>query len=105
MEKREEMRSSESGKALYCCMVTPSMNNKTACIFCLTSLCRLKTKKNDISFEDQERSPEKIKFLFFKTLYLWIVAYVSPLMISHSDFLVRFAPFSFSLLLVYFLCT
>jgi hypothetical protein len=38
------MRSSESGKALYCCMFTPSMSNKTACVFCPTSLCRLKTK-------------------------------------------------------------
>ena len=38
------MRSSESGKALYCCMFTPSMSNKTACVFCRTSLCRLKTK-------------------------------------------------------------
>jgi hypothetical protein len=28
---------------------------------------------------------------FFETLYLWTVAYVSPLTISFSDFLVRFA--------------
>ena len=60
-------------------------------------------EKNDISFKDQERSPEKIKFLFFKTLYLWTAAYVSPLIIRHSDFLVCFAPFSMALLLVYFL--
>jgi hypothetical protein len=34
---------------------------------------------------------EEIKFLYFKTLYLWIAAYVSPVMISYSDFLVLFA--------------
>jgi len=34
---------------------------------------------------------EKIKFLFFNTLYLWTSAFVSPLIISYHDFLVHFA--------------
>jgi hypothetical protein len=42
------------------------------------------------SFEDQERILEEIKSLFFQTLYLWTAAYISPLSISHSDFLVLF---------------
>ena len=35
-------------------------------------------KKNDINFEDRERTLEEIKSLFFKTLYLWTTAYVYP---------------------------
>jgi hypothetical protein len=46
---------------------------------------------NDRSFEDWEKTLEEIKALFFKTLYLWITAYVSPLTISYSDFFVLFA--------------
>jgi hypothetical protein len=41
-------------------------------------------------FEDCEKTLEEIKSFFFKTLYLWIVAYVSPLTISYSDFLILF---------------
>jgi hypothetical protein len=47
----------------------------------------------------------EIKFLFFKTLYMWTTAYMSHLMISYSDFLVLFAPSSFVFPFVYFLCT
>jgi DNA primase catalytic subunit len=37
---------------------------------------------------------EEIKS-FFKTLYMWITAYVSPLTISYSDFFfVLFGPFT-----------
>jgi hypothetical protein len=46
------------------------------------------------SFADRERTLEEKKSFFFKTLYLWIIAYVYPLTISYSDFLVRFAPSS-----------
>jgi hypothetical protein len=62
-------------------------------------------KKNDTSFEDQYRTLEEIKSLFFKTLYLWTVAYVSHFTISYSDFLVLFTHSSQVLPLVYFLCT
>lgn len=41
---------------------------------------------NDISFKNHERTLEKIKFLFFNTLYLWTTALVSPLEISYRDF-------------------
>jgi len=45
-------------------------------------------QKNIRSFEDRERILEEINSLFLKILYLWAVAYVSPLTISYSDFLV-----------------
>jgi hypothetical protein len=48
-------------------------------------------KRNDKSFEDWERTLEEIKSLFFKTLYLWTIAYV------YSDFLVFFFFFFFFL--------
>jgi Ca2+/Na+ antiporter len=38
---------------------------------------------NDRSFEDQEMTMDEILSLFFKTLYLWTVAYVTSLSISH----------------------
>jgi hypothetical protein len=59
---------------------------------------------NDRNFEDRERSLEEILSLFFETLYLWTAAFVSPLSLSFSDFLVRFAPLvrcSFCILPVY----
>jgi hypothetical protein len=46
---------------------------------------------NDRNFEDRERSLEEILSLFYDTLYLWTAAFVSPLSLSYSDFLVRFA--------------
>jgi hypothetical protein len=45
---------------------------------------------NNICFGDNERTLEEIKSFFFKTLDLWTTAYVSPLTINHSDFLVLF---------------
>jgi hypothetical protein len=44
--------------------------------------------------EDRERTLEKIKYFFFKTLFLWTAAFISPLMISYHDFLVLFSPSS-----------
>jgi len=41
---------------------------------------------NDISFEDRERTLEEIKTLFFYTMYLWTVAFVSPLVINYFMF-------------------
>ena len=37
------------------------------------------------------RTLEEIKSLFFNTLYLWTIAFVSPLVIRYLDFLVLFA--------------
>jgi hypothetical protein len=37
-------------------------------------------------FEDSERILKDINSFFFKTLYLWLAAYISPLTISYSDF-------------------
>lgn len=48
-------------------------------------------ERNDRSFEDRERTLDKMKSLFFKTLYLWTVAYVSHLTIIYGAFLVLFA--------------
>jgi hypothetical protein len=34
---------------------------------------------------------KEIKSLFFNTVYLWTIAFISPMVISHHDFLVLFA--------------
>jgi hypothetical protein len=49
-------------------------------------------KKNDMSFEDRERTLEEIKSLFFNTLYLWTPTSVFPSVISYHEFIVFFAP-------------
>jgi hypothetical protein len=46
---------------------------------------------NDRNFEDRERMLGEILSLFYETLYLWMMMYVSPLSINYSDFLIRFA--------------
>jgi hypothetical protein len=58
-------------------------------------------EKNNRSFEDLERSLEDILSFFFHTLYLWIAAFLSPLMISYDDFVVRFSLSSYVSPLVY----
>jgi uncharacterized membrane protein len=45
---------------------------------------------NDKCFEDRERTLEEIKALFFCTLYLLTVVFVSPLVISFHDLLFFF---------------
>jgi len=55
------------------------------CLF----LCVWK-ERNNRYFEDLERSLEDILSSFFHTLYLWTVAFVSPLSLSFGDFLVCF---------------
>jgi hypothetical protein len=47
-------------------------------------------ERNLICFEDLESSMEDILASFFHTLYLWTLAFLSPLTISFADFLVRF---------------
>jgi hypothetical protein len=49
---------------------------------------------NDKNFKDRQRTLEEILSLFYKTLYLWTAAYVSPLLLTYSDFLVCFALYS-----------
>jgi len=58
---------------------------------------------NDRNFEDGKRIMGEIIFIFFETLYLCTAAYVSPLSISFSDFLVHFAFSSQVVPFVYFL--
>jgi hypothetical protein len=48
---------------------------------------------------------EDILASFFHTLYLWTVAFLSPMSISFSDFLVRFSFSSYVFPFVYFQCT
>jgi hypothetical protein len=48
-------------------------------------------KRNDRSFKDRERSLEEINVLFFYTLYLWKVAFISPMVISYPNFFVLFS--------------
>jgi hypothetical protein len=42
---------------------------------------------NDRSFGDRKRS---LSFFSFSTLYMWTIAYISPLILSFRDFLVLF---------------
>jgi hypothetical protein len=48
-------------------------------------------ERNNMCFEDLERSLKDILASFFNTLYLWTVAFVSPLSLSFGDFLVCFS--------------
>jgi hypothetical protein len=48
-------------------------------------------ERNLRCFEDMENSLENIVASFFRMLYFWTVAFLSPLSISFSDFLVRFS--------------
>jgi hypothetical protein len=48
-------------------------------------------ERNLRCFEDMENSLENIVASFFRMLYFWTVAFLSPLLISFSDFLVRFS--------------
>jgi hypothetical protein len=60
---------------------------------------------NNMSFEDHERTLEEIKSLFFNTMYLWTIAFVSPLVISYHNFLFLFTPTNYMVSLVCSLCT
>jgi hypothetical protein len=48
-------------------------------------------ERNFRCFEDLENSMEDIVASFFLMLYLWTEAFLSPVSISFSDFLVRFS--------------
>jgi hypothetical protein len=83
---------------LYACWWT-SGSPQSAVVWKMVPTCLLWClwrEMNDRNFENHERTLEEIKSLFFKILYFWTIAYVSPLTISYNDFLV------FLLLLVSF---
>jgi hypothetical protein len=61
-------------------------------------------ERNDRCFEDLERSLEEILASFFHMLYLWTVAFVSPLSFTFDEFLVRFSLSSYVRSLVYCRC-
>ena len=62
-------------------------------------------ERNSSCFEDLERSSKDILSSCFHTLYIYIVAFVSPLLICYDDFLVCFSLSSWVIPFVYFLCT
>jgi hypothetical protein len=66
------------GSPTKCCCVKKKKKKlmPTCLLWCLWR------ERNNISFEDWKRTFEEIKFIFFKILYLWTAAYVSPLTIS-----------------------
>jgi hypothetical protein len=76
---------------MFTCWTTS--NTRSVATWKMVSTCLLWClwrEMNDKTFKDRERTLEENEFFFFKTLYLWIVVYVSPLTISYSDFLVLF---------------
>jgi hypothetical protein len=77
---------------LYVCWWT-TYSTRSADVWNIVPTCLwcLWRERNNKSFEDRERTLEKIASLFFKTLYLSTSPYVSSLSISYSDFLVLFA--------------
>jgi hypothetical protein len=67
---------------------------RSAAIWKMVSICIfwcIWKEKNLRYFEDLEGSIEDILVLFFHKMYLWTVAFLSPLSISFADFLVRFS--------------
>jgi hypothetical protein len=51
-------------------------------------------ERNHSYFKDLESSIEDILALFFHTLYIWTMAFLSPPSLSYVNFLVRFSLFS-----------
>ena len=47
---------------------------------------------------------ENIKYLFFKTLYLWTTVFISPLRLSYHDFFLFFLLLLVKWLFLYALC-
>ena len=62
-------------------------------------------ERNNRCFEDLERSSEDILSSCLHTLYLWTIAFVSPMSISYNDFLVCFSFSTYVIHVVYALCT
>jgi hypothetical protein len=60
-------------------------NTQIVAVWKMVPLCLLWflwRERNNRSFEDCARTLEEIKSLFFNTLYLWTISFVSPLVIS-----------------------
>jgi hypothetical protein len=92
---------------LFACWWT-SGRPRSAAIWKMVPTCLLWcvwNERNNSCFEDLQRSLEDILTSFFHTLYLWTVAFVSPLSLSFGNFLVRFSLSSQVLSLVCFRCT
>jgi hypothetical protein len=69
---------------LFVCWWT-SGRSKSFAIWKMVPICLfwcLWKERNNRCFEDLERSLENILASFFHTLYLWTVAFVSPLLLS-----------------------
>jgi len=64
----------------------------------------LAKERNEINFEDRERSMGDIISMFFETLCLWTATYVSRMSISFSDLSFSFCPFLVRLFLLYIFC-
>jgi hypothetical protein len=67
---------------------------RSAAIWKMVPTCLLRCvwkERNNRCFEDLKRTLDDILVLFFHTLYLSMVAFVSPLLLSFDDFLVRFS--------------
>jgi hypothetical protein len=68
--------------------------SRSAAVWKMVPICILWCvwkERNLRCFEDLESSMENIVASFFRMLYFWTVAFLSPLSISFSDFLVRFS--------------
>jgi hypothetical protein len=59
---------------------------------------------NDRCFEDHKRSLEKLKSLVLNTLYLWIAAYISPLLVINYHDILFFLPLLSRWLRFYIAC-
>ena len=78
---------------LYACWWT-NVSTQSFVVWKMVATCLLWCLWREMNyrcFENRERTLEKIKSFFFKILYLWMTAYVSPLIISYNDFIVHFA--------------
>jgi hypothetical protein len=62
--------------------------------WCTLASCGAFGGKEMRNFEDCERMVEELESFFFCALYLWIVAFVSPLELSDYDLLILFSPYS-----------
>jgi hypothetical protein len=68
--------------------------SRSAAVWKMVPICVLWCvwkERNFRCFEDLENSMENFVASFFYTLYLWMEAFLSPVCISFSDFLVRFS--------------
>jgi hypothetical protein len=92
---------------LFACWWKAS-RSRSAAVWKMVPICILWCvwkERNFRCFEDLENSMENFVASFFHTLYLWTKAFLSPVCISFSDFLIRFSLPSYAFPYVYFQCT